>query len=167
MIRLKKAAPQDRERLWNINQKYLYEMTRYYPDEMDEKGNYHYGYFDAYFTEAERAAYFIYEEDICVGFAMIHPYSYIGHTPDHVMAEFSIFPSYRKRHLAVRASQLILHLFPGRWEIKFHEENSGAKKLWEFIAAPYDPMVYHLNEKETVLEFSTENNGRYGRGDGR
>ena len=27
----------DRELLWNINQKYLYEMTKFYDDLMDEK----------------------------------------------------------------------------------------------------------------------------------
>ena len=33
---------QDRELLWNINQKYLYEMTNYYDDEMDTLGNLNY-----------------------------------------------------------------------------------------------------------------------------
>ena len=38
------VKPQDRELLWNINQKYLYEMTNFYDDEMDAQGNLHYGY---------------------------------------------------------------------------------------------------------------------------
>ena len=42
------VKPQDRELLWNINQKYLYEMTNYYDDEMDAAGVLHYGYFDDY-----------------------------------------------------------------------------------------------------------------------
>ena len=41
MINLKPVKPKDKELLWNINQKYLYEMTGYYDDEMDENGNYH------------------------------------------------------------------------------------------------------------------------------
>ena len=48
MIELVKAGERDRELLWNVNQKYLYEMTNFYDDEMDEAGNYHYGYFEAY-----------------------------------------------------------------------------------------------------------------------
>lgn len=43
MIRLVTALVKDRDLLWNINQKYLYEMTNYYDDTMDEHGNYHYG----------------------------------------------------------------------------------------------------------------------------
>ena len=72
---------EDRERLWNINQKYLYEMTNYYDDEMDSLGNLHYGYFDAYFTDPKRKALFLYEENVLVGFAMIHPYSNMDEEP--------------------------------------------------------------------------------------
>ena len=49
MLSLKKVQNKDRDLLWNINQKYLYEMTNFYDDPMDENGNYHYGYFDEYF----------------------------------------------------------------------------------------------------------------------
>ena len=56
------VRPEDRELLWNINQKYLYEMTNYYDDEMDARGNLHYGFFDAYFTDPERRAFFLYED---------------------------------------------------------------------------------------------------------
>ena len=49
MLRLQTVQAKDRDLLWNINQKYLYEMTSYYDDPMDENGNYHYGHFDDYF----------------------------------------------------------------------------------------------------------------------
>ena len=32
-------------------QKNLYEMSQYYPEDVDEEGNLHYGNFDAYFTD--------------------------------------------------------------------------------------------------------------------
>ena len=96
MINLKPVKPEDKELLWNINQKYLYEMTNYYDDEMDERGNYHYGYFDAYFTEPERIALFICKNDVIVGFAMLNPYSYLGEKSEYVMAEFTVFPMYRR-----------------------------------------------------------------------
>ena len=54
MIRLQMVQPKDRNLLWNINQKYLYEMTKFYDDPMDEEGNYHYGHFDEYFTDPKR-----------------------------------------------------------------------------------------------------------------
>ena len=40
MIRLQKVEAKDRDLPWNINQKYLYEMTNYYDDPMDENGGF-------------------------------------------------------------------------------------------------------------------------------
>ena len=40
MIELRKVKTEDRDLLWNINQKYLYEMTNFYDDPMDEDGNF-------------------------------------------------------------------------------------------------------------------------------
>lgn len=153
MITLKAVRPEDRELFWNLNQKYLYEMTQYYDDPLDEKGNLHYGHFDEYFTDSAREAYFIMNEGDLVGFAMINPYSNIGRSPDYTMAEFTIIPSRRRRHYAAEAAGLILSGHRGLWEIKYNEKNRAAKALWNSIAAPYEPKVHHLNEEETVLEF--------------
>lgn len=154
MIKLRLATKNERELLWNINQKYLYEMTYYYPDDMDENGNYHYGYFDAYFTEPDRKAYLIYNEQYLVGFAMLNHHSYIGKNPDCVLAEFCVFPSYRRQHIAMKASECILEKHPGKWEIKFNEHNLGAKSLWEKVTQKYNPVFHHISGEETVLEFS-------------
>jgi len=156
MLSLKKVQNRDRDLLWNINQKYLYEMTNFYDDPMDENGNYHYGYFDEYFSDPKRKAYFICNDGVLVGFAMLCPYSNIEQDSDYTMAEFTIFPSFRRRHLALDAAKMILASHPGKWEIKYNEKNKGAKNLWHTVAGPYEPEIYHLNEEETVLSFETE-----------
>ena len=155
MLRIIEVKPENRELLWNIHQKYLYEMTTYYDNEMDESGNYHYGYFDAYFTEPERKALFIYDSQVLVGFAMINPYSYINEQPDHVLAEFTIFPMYRKKRFATEAAGDIFRKYGGRWEIKYNEKNIAAKRLWNQVAAKYDPRQHRYSGDETVLSFST------------
>lgn len=38
MIELRKVQEKERDLLWNINQKYLYEMTNFYDDPMNENG---------------------------------------------------------------------------------------------------------------------------------
>lgn len=131
-------------------------MTLYYPDEMDEKGNLHYGHFEEYFADPERKAFFIYAENRMVGFFMMHPYSVLGHCPDYTLAEFTIFPSYRRKGYAKKAVKEIFSTYKGVWEIKFNEKNHKAKSLWTFVTAPFAPKVYHLNEVETVLEFNTK-----------
>ncbi len=154
MIKLVPVKETDREMFWNINQKYLYEMTLFYPDVMDEEGNLHYGHFDEYFIDPARKAFFLYNDDTMVGFAMINPYSVIGHAPDYTMAEFTIFPSYRRNHYAKEAAKLILSTYHGKWEIKYNEKNKAAKNLWTQVTAEYNPNVYRLNEVETIFEFS-------------
>ncbi|MBQ9031788.1 MAG: GNAT family N-acetyltransferase [Parasporobacterium sp.] len=156
MLRLQTVQKKDRDLLWNINQKYLYEMTNFYDDPMDENGNYHYGYFDDYFSDPVRVAYFIFDDEVLVGFAMICPYSNIEQNPDYTMAEFTVFPAYRRKHIAFDAVEMILDKHPGKWEIKYNEKNGGAKKLWNTVAAPYGPEVHHLNEEETVLVFEVK-----------
>ena len=145
----------DRELLWNIHQKYLHEMTNYYDNEMDEQGNYHYGYFDAYFSEPERKALLIYFSGRLAGFAMVNPHSYIGGDTDYVLAEFTIFPAFRRQGLAFEAARRILEMYSGCWEIKYNEKNAGAKHLWNRLAAPYNPKRHRCSDVETVLEFST------------
>jgi predicted acetyltransferase len=153
MIELAEVKSEQRELLWNIFQKFLYEMTNYYDDEMDAVGNYHYGYFDDYFTDPERTALFIYSDKLLVGFAMINPFSYINEHPDHVLAEFTIFPMYRKQHIGKCAAGLILKTYRGRWEIKYNEKNIGAKALWNKITASCHPVRHRYSEDETVLSF--------------
>lgn len=153
MLRLETVQTKDRDMLWNINQKYLYEMTNFYDDPMDENGNYHYGHFDEYFSDPKRVAYFIYNDGDLIGFAMLCPYSNIGQDPDYTMAEFTIFPLYRRKHFALDAAKMILEKHPGKWEIKYNEKNVGAKRLWSVVASFYEPEVHHLNKEETVLAF--------------
>lgn len=157
MIRLHTVQEKDRGLLWNINHKYLYEMTNFYDDPMDQNGNYQYGHFDDYFSDPSRVAYFILNDDVLIGFAMLCPYSNIDQNPDYTMAEFTIFPAYRRKHMALDAVRMLLDKHPGKWEIKYNEKNVGAKKLWNAVVAPYEPKVHHLNEEETVLAFTVRN----------
>jgi len=153
MIRLQRVAPDQRQLLYNLNQKYLYEMTNYYDDPLDGWGNLHYGHFDEYFTDPARTALLIYDGDALAGFAMLNPCSYFGGTVDHVMAEFTIFPMYRRRHLATGAAEAIFERWPGRWEVKFNEKNAAARSLWTRVTARYAPTVRRLGDEETVLCF--------------
>ena len=154
MIKLVPVKEEDKSLFWNVNQKYLYEMTLYYNDPMDEQGNYHYGHFEEYFIDKNRKAFFIFNDKNLVGFAMINPYSILGHNPDYTMAEFTIFPSFRRNGYATKAVDLIFNTYKGKWEIKFNENNLVAKKFWAKMSAPFTPTVTHLNPNETVLEFS-------------
>jgi len=155
MINLQTVRPADRTFLWNVHQKYLYEMTNFYADEMDGEGNYHYGHFEEYFTDPRRQALLIRLDGLPAGFAMVHPYSYFeGGRPDFVMAEFTVFPAFRRKRVALEAASLILAERKGDWEIKYSEKNRAAKALWNRLAQPYLPQKVSYAPDETVLLFS-------------
>ncbi len=155
-IKLVEVKDEKKELLWNMLQKYLYEMTNFYYDIMDEDGNYPYRFFDEYFSDSRRKAYFIHNDEALVGFVLLNPYSSIGKNPDFTIAEFTIFPAYRRKHIAIEAAKAILDKHPGIWEIKYNDKNEKAKRLWNTVAAPYGPKVVSIEDYETVLTFSTE-----------
>ena len=147
MIRLVPVKQEERNLLWNINQKYLYEMTLYYPDPMDEEGNYHYGHFEEYFTDPQRKAFFLFDNGVRVGFAMVHPYSVLDHSPDYTMAEFAIFPTFRRKGYAEDAARLIFSRYPGKryWNSVFIIPFWNYVKLFlEYTNSKYSKRKYHL-----------------------
>ena len=158
MIEFKEVKPENRDLLWNIHQKYLYEMTTYYDDEMDESGNYHYGYFDAYFTEPERKALLIYDRQVLVGFAMINPYSYIHGQPDHVLAEFTAsFLCIERNTWRQKPPRAFSATTAGDGKSNtMREENVHREASVDSgDGKKYNPRQYRYSEDETVLSFST------------
>ena len=153
MIELKKVKEKDRNLLFNLNQAYLKEMTKYYPDEPDENGYYTYGYFDQYFVDKKRIAYFILSDNIIVGFCMLNPYSYFNEDVDYVLAEFTILPEYRGNHYAKETIELLFTLYHGNWEIKYNINNIIAKNLWTSATMKYNPIIKYLSPEEPVLIF--------------
>ncbi|MGG7209624.1 GNAT family N-acetyltransferase [Clostridium baratii] len=155
MIELQLVKDSEKELLYNIFQKYLYEMTKYYDDEMDDKGNYLYRYFDNYFVEPTRKALFIIRDSKIVGFMMLNNHSYVNQKPDHVISEFSIFPMYRKKGIAQEAIALAYSQYPGKWELKFSLKNKSAVNFWRKSTESFKPIVYNLEDDEQVLVFQT------------
>ena len=145
-----------RARFFNIHQKHLYEMTLYYPDEMDAEGNYHYGWFDSYFrNDPDRRAYYLRADGRDVGFALINRYSHLGADIDFALAEFAVFPAFRGRGHAREAARLLFNRFPGRWELKYNLKNAGAVRLWTSVTAPFAPVRTMVGDCEAVLSFDT------------
>ncbi|MBR5059788.1 MAG: GNAT family N-acetyltransferase [Clostridia bacterium] len=111
--------------------------------------------FDDYFTDPKRRAFLLYDCEKLVGFAMVHPYSNTDGSADHVMAEFTIFPAYRRRQLATCAAALFFERFKGRWEVKYNENNTAAKRFWTKVTSGFSPTAKRLNDLETMLSFKT------------
>lgn len=158
MISLRQARREDKTLLFNLLQKMLCEMTNYYDNDIDNEGNFEYRYFENYFSglEPDRLAYLIQVDEKAAGFAMVNSHSYIGQSPDHVLAEFFVLPRFRRRHIARDAAALLFCQLPGAWEIKFNTRNLPAARLWNQTARPYSPRLHHFAEFEEVLSFRVD-----------
>ncbi len=153
MVTLQKVKEKDRELLFSLNQAYLKEMTKYYPDEPDENGYYTYGFFDEYFVDKKRIAYFILNDKEIVGFCMLNPYSYFDRDVDYVLAEFTILRAFRGNHYARETIELLFTIYHGKWEIKYNINNEKAKNLWTSVTKKYNPIIKYLSDVEPVLIF--------------
>ena len=156
MIKLEKVLPKDKDLLYTFHQYMMYEMSTYYKDDMDENGHFSYGYFEEYFADINRCAYFIVEDSIIKGFVMLHNYSYFDDTIDYNMAEFTIFPSYRGCHLATNTILEIFKTHVGKWEIKYNINNVKAKNMWSNLCSKYRPSIRQFDVDQEVLCFSNK-----------
>jgi hypothetical protein len=59
-----------------------------------------------------------------------------------------------KRLISVKTIGFYIVSPVGKVIFKYNENNSGAKKLWNIVAAPFKPEAHHLNKEETVLSFN-------------
>ena len=155
MIELRKVNKENKQLLFNIFQKMLYEMTQFYDDPMDELGNYHYGYFDEYFIDKKRIAYLIYNDEILIGFIMLHPYSYFE-SCDVNVAEFTIFPNFRKNGLGIKAVNELFSLHQGKYEIKYNLKNFKAVEFWHKVTSKYNPIINKYSDVEEVIIFEVK-----------
>lgn len=155
MISLKTVTEADKKLLYSLLQKYLYEMAQYYDDlDIEEDGNYEYDHFDDYFTDDTRKAFFILKDDKVAGFVMLNRISYIGETPDYVIAEFCVLPKYRKAYVAKRTFEILCETYPGKWEIRHTIHNIPAARLWSRVTETYQPRIKMVDD-EKIFSFDT------------
>lgn len=154
MITLRKVGPRDRTLLFNLLQKYLSEMMCFYPEPVEDDGNYDYPYFDAYFTDHDRDAYIILYYDVIAGFAMVNRHSCVGDPIDHAVAEFFVLPAHRRHEIGLCAARLLFRMYPGRWEVKYHQQNEGAAAFWKRAIERFNPAHRLLPSKEAVYSFT-------------
>lgn len=158
MVNLKQITIEEKTKAYNLNQKYLYEMTNYYDNEFDSNGNIDYGYFDLYFTDSSRIPYFIYNDNTLVGFIFLNKYSHLGMDLTWGIAEATIFPMYRRNHYMADAVKIITDKYPGLYEVKYNMKNLKAKALWEGISSNYPNTHHQISECEMVIRFTTNEN---------
>ena len=139
--------------LYNLLQKYLYEMTAYYNDPIDEEGNFPYKYLPYYFTDKDRQAFFLFDDEVMIGFALINTHSFTGEPVDNCIAEFTIFPSYRHRGKGMEAIEALRNVRQGSWQLKYSTKNRQGAAFWKRVKERYNGREQKLDDTETAITF--------------
>ena len=133
-IELKQVQQSDRDTLDDLLEKYNYEFSQYDKIPFGADGRYHYWPLDLYWTEPNRAAYFIFVEGNLAGFAMINAHPECDRPLDWAVAEFFVAYPYRRSGVGSRVMEMIFQRHRGVWHIKYHPANTGSVVFWNGIA---------------------------------
>ncbi len=164
MIVLKEITKEKEQVLYNLLQKYLYELSQFYDDlTVDEEGKIEYKYFLLYFSEKDRDAYFIYDDDALVGFALVNARSETDQKIDRHIAELAIFPPYRKGGRGIAAVHALTKTHSGLWQLKYSTRNPVAAKFWQKVKALYGGWETKLEGSEIAITFKAPAENKIGR----
>lgn len=137
-IILKKVEETQKEIVYRLLQYSLFEESLNDQNDMNEDALFEYPWFESYFMEKDREAYFIKEQgsERLVGFVMINTYmqkSSFGHS----IAEFMVLPKFRRRKIGKKAAIMCFEKYPGNWEISPSCGSEQAYLFWKNVIDEY------------------------------
>lgn len=117
-IYLEKVKEENKEVLYRLLEYSLYEESANDLNEMNEEAIFEYKYFNSYFTDDDRDAYFIREKETnkILGFAMVNTYVQVFEN-GHSIAEFMVIPKYRKNNIGKKVAFELFDRYRGNWEV--------------------------------------------------
>lgn len=159
-ITLRKVTLEDKRVLWNLLQFALYDSSFYMENKLNKDATYKYSWFENYFTDNDRSAYIIQNENEDVlGFTMINSNLQVEHdVKAQSVAEFLVLPQYRKQHIGKQVAFMLWDMYEGEWEVEPMEGNEGAYLFWERIIKEYSKenyRKYRLNNGQDIFVFKS------------
>ena len=138
-VLLEAAAPGDAERLANLLELYIHDLSEVFPVELGPDGRFGYEKLPCYWSEPDRRFPFLITYDgRLAGFVLVTRGVLPSNDPDVFdVAEFFVLRRYRRLGVARRAAFLVWDRFPGRWCVRVSEGNVDALPFWTPIVAEY------------------------------
>lgn len=143
---------EEKEILYNMLQFALYDGSKYIENKINNKGLFEYKWFDNYFTDNNRIAYFIrnYSNDL-IGFVMINQNMKVV-SVGHSVAEFLILPHYRRNHIGKQVAFEIFSYFKGNWEVEPIENSDEAYLFWKNVIKEYTSNNYEYTNNIFIFK---------------
>lgn len=145
---IEKVTLDKKEILFNLLQFALYDGSQYIENNLDENGKFQYTWFNNYFTDKDREAYFIKNNNEYIGFVMINENLKLN-KPGKSIAEFLIMPNFRRHHIGKQVAIEIFNKYKGYWEVEPIQNSNQAYLFWEKTIKEYTNNNY---SKEKYLD---------------
>ncbi|MFC8275640.1 GNAT family N-acetyltransferase [Streptomyces sp. NPDC057271] len=130
-VSVRRAGPADHptlERLWLM---FRHDMSEYSGVLPHLDGTFRRERLDSAIADADWAAYLVTSGRHPVGLAFVRGLS----APARVLNSFFVVRAARRAGVGLRAVREVVAAHPGRWEVAFQEENTGAVRFWRRVAA--------------------------------
>ena len=137
-IYLDRVKENKKDALYRLLQFSLFEESQTDGNEMNEEAIFEYKYFDSYFTDNKRDAFFIREKDTdkLLGFVMINTHMEIKEK-GHSIAEFMVIPKYRRNKIGKKAVFMCFDMYDGIWEVSPCKDSITAYNFWKNVIDEY------------------------------
>lgn len=137
-IFLEKVTVDYKDILYRLLQYSLFEESENDLNEMNDNAIFEYKYFDKYFTDDDRDAYFIREQNTnkLLGFAMVNTYVQIFDN-GHSIAEYMVIPKYRRNKIGKKTAIELFNKYKGNWEVKPSFNSNKAYLFWKNVVEDY------------------------------
>ncbi len=148
---------EEKDKLYRLLQYALYDGSQYIDNELNNECTFTYDWFENYFTDEDRAAYFIKSNDKYIGMVMVNE-NLKFNKKGKCISEFLILPKYRRNHIGKRVAFDIFEKFKGDWEVQPMENNKVAYSFWKNIISEYTNNNYITknDELEDVFIFNNK-----------
>ncbi|HXC56614.1 MAG TPA: hypothetical protein VNU97_15050 [Rhizomicrobium sp.] len=137
----------DKALLWDALQKYILELTQWGTHEPID-GVFAYPWFDLYWQEPNRFAFWAYADGVRAAFALVH------REERTEMAEFYTFEAFRRGGIGLDFARQVLNRFAGPWTLSEYRAHTGAVAFWHKVIAdyPFAERVYVGGQGKERLE---------------
>lgn len=147
-VYLDRVKLEDKEILYRLLEYSLFEESLNDGNEMNEEAIYEYKYFDTYFTDSSRDAFFIKEKatNKLLGFVMIN--QYVQKVDNgHSIAEYMVIPKYRKKHIGKKVAFECFNMYKGNWEVSPSYGSESAYIFWNKVITEYTNNNFEYSDR--------------------
>ncbi len=151
------VKPAEKEKLYNLLQYALYDSSQYIDNNINEDCIFEYRWFDNYFTDNNRKAYFIKSENSYIGMVMVNEHLKFNKS-GKCIAEFLIMPRFRRNHIGKKVAYEIFEKYKGNWEVQPMKNNTIAYSFWKNTISEYtnDNYIIKNDGIEDVFIFNNK-----------